>query len=95
MVKYELSEDFAYSGLPEPIYLIHEAVQSGATDLDPLDLLYNVDLTDIQFDPDDVEEEVPKKPDFVEDIAPGSYGDIDIPDDGFEMPPMDNEELPF
>ena len=45
--------------------------------------------------PDDVEEEVPKKPDFVEDIAPGSYGDIDIPDDGFEMPPMDNEELPF
>ena len=45
--------------------------------------------------PDDVEEEVPKKPDFVEDIAPGSYGDIDIPDDGFEMPQMDNEELPF
>ena len=45
--------------------------------------------------PDEVEEEVPKKPDFVEDIAPGSYGDIDIPDDGFEMPPMDNEELPF
>ena len=38
---------------------------------------------------DKVDEEI------VEDIAPGSYGDIDIPDDGFEMPPMDNEELPF
>ena len=56
---------------------------------------YKEEKEDDPFPDDSKEEEVPKKPDFVEDIAPGSYGDIDIPDDGFEMPPMDNEELPF
>ena len=56
---------------------------------------YKEEKEDEPFPDDSKEEEVPKKPDFVEDIAPGSYGDIDIPDDGFEMPPMDNEELPF
>lgn len=41
-------------------------------------------------------EEVPQKPDFVESIGTGSYADVDIPDDGFEIPPMDEEiEYPF
>lgn len=41
-------------------------------------------------------EEVPQKPDFVESIGSGSYADVDIPDDGFEIPPMDEEiEYPF
>lgn len=47
-------------------------------------------------DDEDEEEEVPEKPDFVESIGSGSYADVDIPDDGFEMPPMDEEiEYPF
>lgn len=41
-------------------------------------------------------EEVPQKPDFVESIGTGSYADVDIPDDGFEIPPMDEKiEYPF
>lgn len=47
-------------------------------------------------DDKDEEEEVPEKPDFVESISSGSYADVDIPDDGFEMPAMDEEiEYPF
>lgn len=48
--------------------------------------------------PDDKHDggEVPQKPDFVESIGIGSYADVDIPDDGFEIPPMDEEiEYPF
>lgn len=47
--------------------------------------------------PDKGEEEaVPSKPDFVESISSGSYSDVDIPDDGFSMPSMDDEETyPF
>lgn len=53
---------------------------------------------DDDFFPDDKHdgEEVPQKPDFVESIGTGSYADVDIPDDGFEIPPMDEEiEYPF
>ena len=38
------------------------------------------------------EEENLKKPDFVEDVSADSYGDIDIPDDDFEMPDLDDDD---
>ena len=51
---------------------------------------------DDPFPDDKEEEETPAKPDFVESISSGNYADVDIPDDGFEMPAMDEEiEYPF
>lgn len=36
--------------------------------------------------------DTPDKPDFVERITGGSYPEVDLPDDGFRMPPMDDNE---
>ena len=57
---------------------------------------YKEEVDDDPFPDDKEEEETPAKPDFVESISPGNYADVDIPDDGFEMPAMDEEiEYPF
>ena len=42
------------------------------------------------------EEDTPAKPDFVESISSGTYAEVDLPDDGFEMPAVDEAvEYPF